>query len=62
MAGEIVSKNQQERLFAPKREPHVVDVPEFRELMVDGAGVLYRTRGRSNQERIPSVSGPLAGT
>lgn len=61
MAGEIVSKNQQERLFAPKRGPHVVDVPEFRESITDGAGMLYCTRGWSNQERIPSVSGPLAG-
>ena len=29
MAGEIVSKKQRKHLFAPKREPHLVDWASF---------------------------------
>ena len=36
MAGKIDFKKQHKHLFAPKREPHLVGVPEFRHLMIDG--------------------------
>ena len=36
MAGEPDSKKQRKQLFAQKREPHLVDVPEFRKLAMVG--------------------------
>ena len=38
MAGKIDIKKQHKQLFAPKREPHLVDVPKFQYLMIDGEG------------------------
>lgn len=38
MAGKIDIKKQYRQLFAPKREPHLVEVPQFRYLMIDGEG------------------------
>lgn len=38
MAGKIDIKKQHKQLFAPKREPHLVEVPKFRYLMIDGNG------------------------
>ena len=38
MAGKIDIKKQHKQLFAPKGEPHLVDVPKFRYLMIDGEG------------------------
>ena len=38
MAGKIDIKKQHKHLFAPKREPHLVAVPQFRYLMIDGEG------------------------
>ncbi|MDE0621297.1 MAG: GyrI-like domain-containing protein [Bryobacterales bacterium] len=38
MAGKIDVKKQYKHLFAPKREPHLVEVPTFRYWMIDGKG------------------------
>ncbi len=38
MAGKIDIKKQYKHLFAPKREPHLVEVPRFQYLMIDGEG------------------------
>ncbi len=38
MAGKVDIKKQHKHLFAPKREAHLVDVPKFRYLMIDGEG------------------------
>ncbi|MYC68897.1 MAG: hypothetical protein F4X12_21515 [Acidobacteriia bacterium] len=38
MAGKIDVKKQYKHLFAPKREPHLVEVPRFRYWMIDGKG------------------------
>ena len=38
MAAKIDIKKQHKHLFASKREPHLVEVPEFRYLMIDGKG------------------------
>ncbi len=38
MAGKIDIKKQYRQLFAPKREAHLVEVPQFRYLMIDGEG------------------------
>ena len=38
MAGKIDMKKQHEELFAPKREPHFVNVPRFRHMVIDGEG------------------------
>ena len=38
MAGKIDIKKQHKHLFAPKREPHLVEVPKFRYRMIDGEG------------------------
>ena len=38
MAGKIDIKKQHKQLFAPKREPHLVEVPRFQYLMIDGNG------------------------
>ena len=47
MAGEPDSKKQRKQLFAQKREPHLVDVPEFRKLAMVG-------------EETSEVTGPYA--
>ena len=38
MAGKIDLKKQHKQLFAPKREPHLVEVRKFQYLMIDGEG------------------------
>lgn len=38
MAGKIDIKKQHKHMFAPKREPHFVEVPRFQYLMIDGKG------------------------
>ena len=38
MAAKIDIKKQYKHLFASKREPHLVEVPRFRYLMIDGKG------------------------
>lgn len=38
MAGKIDIKKQHKHLFAPMREPHLLEVPKFRYSMIDGAG------------------------
>ena len=38
MASKIDIKKQYKHLFAPKREPHLVEVPRFQYLMIDGEG------------------------
>ena len=38
MVGKIDIKKQCKQLFAPKREPHLVEVPRFQYLMIDGEG------------------------
>ena len=38
MAGKIDIKKQHKELFAPKRQPHFVNVPSFRYMMIDGEG------------------------
>ena len=43
MAGKIDLKKQHKQLFAPKREPHLVEVRKFQYLMIDGEGAPERT-------------------
>ena len=38
MAGKIDIKKQHKNLFSPKGGPHLVEVPKFRYLMIDGKG------------------------
>ncbi len=59
MAGKIDIKKQYKHLFAPKREPHLVEVPRFQYLMIDGEG---SPQGAAFQDAIAALYSTAYGT
>ncbi len=59
MAGKIDIKKQHKQLFAPKREPHIVNVPSFRYMMIDGEG---SPQGAAFQDAIAALYSTAYGT
>lgn len=59
MAAKIDIKKQYPHLFAPKREPHLVEVPKLRYLMIDGNG---SPDGAAFQDAISALYSTAYGT